>query len=453
MVGVSIRASDTATTRRTHLTLSAALAGFGGISLAACGAPSAGEAPKGKLSDTPVSIAFFKRGTLSEPDIEVMLKDWYAKHPTWKVEFTQPVNNLEKLTPYVATGEKIDLLGWYQTVRGLILNTGIPRAIDDFVKRDKYPVQQFSAKEVDLIGRSDGKLFALPYAYGGNLTATFYNRALFKQAGVPEPPTDWNKAWTWDEFRTNLRKLTKKGGSTISQVGITHYGDPITSLLVHSDAKWITDDWKKATADSPELLQTLERWADVAKDGSTMASPGVDLGTTNTREAFMTGRAAMYTICCGPAADGRRFNEAGMDWGFAPSPKMKYTSPDMQSNTVLLTKLGAYPEHAWELLKYLIEDNRWGNAEARLPAVLEDAHKWVKEVFRNSPNVRPEVVADGVKFARTVDKVKYHPAGDEIYKVVQPVLKDIWAGKATVRTAIPPLQSQIQALMDRTPMG
>ncbi|HEV2123244.1 MAG TPA: hypothetical protein VGW38_10780, partial [Chloroflexota bacterium] len=72
--------------------------------------------------------------------------------------------------------------------------------------------------------------------------------------------------------------------------------------------------------------------------------------------------------------------------------------------------------------------------------------------FKNVPNARSEVVAEGVKFARTVDKVKYHPAGDEIYKIVQPVLGEIWKGQATVRNAIPPLQSQIQSLMDRTPM-
>ena len=422
--------------------------------LAACGASSTTQSAQSTLSDAPVTVKFFKRGTLADADVELMLKDWYAKHPTWKVELTQGKNNLEALTPFLAGGEKIDLLGWYQTVRGLILQTGIPKALDDYVRRDKYPVSRFSAKEVDLVGRSDGKLFALFYAYGGNLTATFYNRALFMQAGVPEPPTDWNKAWTWDEFRGALRKLTKKSGATTTQVGMTNYGDPITSLLVHSDAKWITDDYKKIQADSPEVLQTLERWADiVTKDGSAMDSQGVDLGTTNREQAFLTGRAAMHTVCCGPANPARKFTDAGMDWGFAPSPKMKYTSPDFQSNIVLVTKVGDRSDHAWELMKYLIEDNRWGAPEGRVPAFLDDAHKWAKETFKNTPNARPEVVADGLKFARPVDKIKYHPAGDALYKVIQPVLTEIWQGKATVRAAISPLQSQLQALMEQTPMG
>jgi hypothetical protein len=52
-----------------------------------------------------------------------------------------------------------------------------------------------------------------------------------------------------------------------------------------------------------------------------------------------------------------------------------------------------------------------------------------------------------------VDKIKYHPLGDggDLYKTIKPVLDDIWAGKATVRAAIPPLQGQLQAIMDRSP--
>ncbi|HET6320130.1 MAG TPA: extracellular solute-binding protein, partial [Chloroflexota bacterium] len=429
--------------------------GLAGVAFtAACGAPGATQQSTVTLSSAPVTIQLYKRGTLIEADVNTMLKDWTVAHPTWKVELVQGKGDLQALAPHVAAGDKIDVLGWYQTVRGLIANTGIPKQLDDYVKRDKYPVNKFSAKELELVGRSkDGQLYSLYYAWGGNLTATFYNRALFKQSGVPEPPTDWNKAWTWDEFRDVLRRLTKKSGATTTQVGINGYGAPITTPLVHSDAKWISDDWKKIDATNNELLTTLERWADiVVKDGSVLTSQGVDVGTTKAEEAFMAGKVALHTICCGPAAPAKKFTDAGMDWGFAPSPKMKYASPDLQSNLVMLTKLGANPDHGWELTKHLIESNRWGAVEGRLPAISDDATAWVKEVFKSTPNVRPEVVADGVKFARTVDKIKYHPLGDggDMYKILEPVLADIHAGKATVRAAIPPLQGQLQAIMDRS---
>jgi ABC-type glycerol-3-phosphate transport system substrate-binding protein len=431
------------------------LAGLGVT--AACGAPGAGSGQSAKtLSDAPVNIQLYKRGTLADADVETVLREWKELHPTWNVDVVQGKSAMEQLAPHIAGGDKIDVLGWYQTVRALISSTGIPLALDDFVKRDKYNVGRFGAKELDLVGRYQGKLFALYYAYGGNLTAMFYNRALFKQAGVPEPPGDWNKAWAWDEFRDVLRRLTKRSGTT-TQVGITGFGDPITSLLTLSDARWISDDWKKIDVTAPELLQTLENWENVSgKDGSVMSSPNVDLGTTSAETAFLTGKAALYNICCGPAGPAKKFTEAGMDWGFAPDPKMKYASPDFQSNIVLLTKLGAYPDHGWELTKYLIEDNRWGAVEGRVPAFVEDAQTWTRETFKYAPDCRPEVLADSIKFARPVDKIKYHPAGgdanSELYKPINAALAEAWAGRASVRTVLPPLQSQLQAIMERVPM-
>jgi ABC-type glycerol-3-phosphate transport system substrate-binding protein len=439
--------------RRSHLRIGGALAGL--AFTAACGAPTASQQTAPTLTNAPVTLQLYKRGTLVDADVATMLSDWNALHPTWKVEVVQGKNSLEQLAPHIAAGDKIDVLGWYKTARELLANTGIPLPLDDMIKRDKYPVSKFSAKELDLVGKGkDGKLLSLYYAWGGNITATFYNRALFKQAGVQEPPTTWDKAWTWDEFRENLRKLTKKSGGTTTQVGINTYGSLMVSPLVLTDAKWISDDWKKIDVTNNELLTTYERLADIfAKDGSGMISPGVDVGTTNQEQAFLAGKVAMHTICCGPAAPAKKFTDAGIDWAFAPTPKMKYAAPDLQSNLVLLTKLGAYPDHAWELTKHLIDENRWGGVEGRLPAISADAQTWVKETFTATPNVRAEVLAESVKYARPVDKIKYHPFGDggELYKVLEPVVNDCMAGKATVRAAIPPLQGQLQAIMDRAP--
>jgi ABC-type glycerol-3-phosphate transport system substrate-binding protein len=427
-------------------------AGVAGGVLAACGVPSAPQTQKPALSAAPATVTLYKRQTMTEGDAATMLQDWYAAHPTWKVELSQGHATLEQLTPHIAGGEKIDVLGWYQTVRAFNKRTGIPLLLDDYIKRDNYDLKRFNAKELDLVGRIDGKLYSLFYAYGGNLTAHFYNRALFKQAGVPEPPADWSRAWSWEQFRDAMRRVTRKDGGATTQIGITHYGDPVTSLLVHSDGKWISDDWKRINSGDGELLQTFENWADlVNKDGATMASPGVSLGVANNEQAFLTGRAAMYVVAGGPAVPARRFSEAGLDWGFAASPKMKHASPEVQSNTILLTKLGAYPDHGWELLKYLVEGNRWGALEGRIPAVQDDAQRWATETFKHNPNARIEVLTQTTRIARPVDKYADHPAFLELNKVIQPVLADIWAGKATARASLPPLQSQLQGIVDQFP--
>lgn len=74
--------------------------------LSACGAAPAAETPKA-LSTAPVTISFFKRGTLNEQAPEALMKDWNAQHPTWKVETVQGITD-EKLATTLAAGDKVD---------------------------------------------------------------------------------------------------------------------------------------------------------------------------------------------------------------------------------------------------------------------------------------------------------------------------------------------------------
>ena len=386
--------------------------------------------------------------------MEALLKDWNAQHPTWTVEVVQGVTD-EKLATHIAADDKMDALTYNYAARTMILAYNLLRPIESFVARDRYNVGKFSAKEVDLVGRHDGKLWALPYAYGGNATALFYNRNLFKEAGLPEPPADWNQAWTFDQFRDQARKLTRRAGGAATQVAINGLSDAptntLTSLGVLSDAKVISDDYKRSQLDRPETIDVFQRYADlILKDLVTTTSPGTDLGSGN---AFLNGTQAMHVICCGPLAFARQLKPTGIDWGFAPMPKITHSSPDFQSVLTLLPKNGQHPDHGWELFKYLIEDARLGTLEERVPAVLEDAGEWARTSFAEYPNARAQVLVDGIKFARPVDKIKYHPATTELYATAKPVVEGMYAGKETVKQAFGTLHQQFQAILDRSPSG
>jgi hypothetical protein len=86
-------------------------AAAGASVLARCAAPGAQAPAKPSLSAAPVTVTLYKRQVMVEADAAVMLKDWYAAHPTWKVEMSQGNSTLEQLTPHIAGGEKIDVLG------------------------------------------------------------------------------------------------------------------------------------------------------------------------------------------------------------------------------------------------------------------------------------------------------------------------------------------------------
>ena len=55
-----------------------------------------------------------------------------------------------------------------------------------------------------------------------------------------------------------------------------------------------------------------------------------DAGATTNEQAFLNGKVGWYNVAGGPANPAKKFSDAGMDWGFAVSPKMKYASPEVQ---------------------------------------------------------------------------------------------------------------------------
>src|SRR5688500_916328 len=163
------------TSRRAHLRVAGAVAGFGGLSLAACGAPQAAQ-QTATLSTAPVTIQLYKRGTLTEPDVATMLTDWNAAHPTWKVELVQNKRTGGTRAPHSGAGDAIDVWGGDKAAREMIAIPATPKMLDHLIKRDKYAVNQFSAKEPGLVGTGKaGKLHSLYCAWGGNLTPTFYH--------------------------------------------------------------------------------------------------------------------------------------------------------------------------------------------------------------------------------------------------------------------------------------
>ena len=75
-------------------------------------------------------------------------------------------------------------------------------------------ISEAAAETIEKIGGSvagwqvDGKTYGLPFSVG--VVGFWYNKALFEQAGITEPPT------TWDEFNEDVDKLKAAGIEPVS---------------------------------------------------------------------------------------------------------------------------------------------------------------------------------------------------------------------------------------------
>jgi multiple sugar transport system substrate-binding protein len=79
-----------------------------------------------------------------------------------------------------------------------------------YIKKDNIDTSQFAQEPYKFADQPDGRHTAWIVGYQARLI--YYNKNMFKEAGVPLPPTTWtSENWDWDAFLERAKKLTVDG--------------------------------------------------------------------------------------------------------------------------------------------------------------------------------------------------------------------------------------------------
>ncbi len=275
-------------------------------------APDETTTPDGTATE-PVTLTFWHGYTEADGDVlEQIVADFNAEHEN--ITITTEINPwaviddtllpalsggngpqivampAERLPVYAARGAFVDLDDFYGAFDGTAaLNPGA----------------------VDMI-TVDGVAYGVPTGFVP--LAMFYNRTLFEEAGIAEPPADW------DEWVETARALTKDedGDGTPEQYGVVlpdhaTVANGVWPSLFYGNGGQIVEDGQ-AVIDSPEYAETLQYWYD-AIVGDTISPTGVD-GITGDG-LFSSGRVGMYL---GGPWMASIATENGIDYGIAAVP-------------------------------------------------------------------------------------------------------------------------------------
>jgi len=264
---------------------------------------------------TPAQITFSSWGSLDEQvTITKMLQVFQTRYPAVQVQplLTSWANYWPKYNADLAAKSTADVQ--FLTYVPTYAAAGALTEIRSLLARHGRRVPTgYTAAELSLFTHN-GKLYGFPRDNGTEVI--FYNRALFRKAGLPYPKSDW----TWDELRTLARKLTVRQGSRVSQYGFA-FETGWWRLYMWQNGAELFDSLSnptKATMDSPAAVAATQFMGDlITKDKVTPpASQIVD--STYIGPMFASGQLAM---AYGNHALVPTFAKtAGLDWFVAGMP-------------------------------------------------------------------------------------------------------------------------------------
>lgn len=246
-------------------------------------------------------------------------------------------------------------------------------------------------------GIFDGKVYSLPTS-GGDF-ALVYNKAMFKAAGIANPPT------TWAELAADATKLTK---------GTQQYGMylPIgtgewssytwEAMLWSAGGELLNSDNTKVAFDSAAGVKALTAWTSMVKSGSaypqSLATPSDNVATG----ALSAGKVAM--MINGAWSLGALDTALGADnVGVATLPGIDKPAMNTGTNNSYLLK-GTPQQEAgsWAFLQYWLKPSvqaQWDAATGFLPTNKATSNDPTWKAYL-AKNPRLNVFADELKYAR-----------------------------------------------------
>ncbi len=303
-------------------------------------------------SDEPVELTLWYTSTALS-DLEVALQDdFMEKHPNITINNViregDPGNDMYTA---VAAGNAPDMVPASFTVMQKYMDAGILEPLNSYFDEweDK---DHFDQNYLDSFTK-DGDLLGIPAWTGAFFLG--YNKALFAEAGIENPPTTWEEALKDAKLLTDPAKQ-QFGYATLSaewtewffQYYVWQAGGDLTKLN--------DDGTLELTFTDPAVIKAGEYYQQLRNEG--VLQPDLTLKFNDLREKFAQGKIGMMPFggdwipTC--IASGMKPEDIGLAL-FPAGPSGKSVTTDLgQCYVINSTTTPEKKAAAWEWIKYLL---------------------------------------------------------------------------------------------------
>jgi multiple sugar transport system substrate-binding protein len=333
--------------RRRSLTLAAAVAAIALVG-SGCGGDGGGSSASGEISflvfGEPEEIKAFRNVITAfkevEPEVTVKL-----------IEASDRDDLLARLSTSFAGGQPPDLFLLNYRFYGQFASRDVLEPIqsrlddsDTFAEEDFYP-QSLEAF------RRDGELICLPQNISS--LVVYYNRDLFRRAGVAEPKS----GWSWNQMVEKALRLTKDndGDGNIDVYGLGVEPEIIRlAPFVWSNGGELVDDElnpTRFTLDTPEAQQAMQAFFDL-RDKHLVIPSDQEREAEDEEARFLNGTLGMYLSSRRATPSLRTITN--FDWDIAPLPRHKEQAGILHSDAYCMTRASENKDAAWRFMEFAL---------------------------------------------------------------------------------------------------
>ncbi len=424
--------------------------------LAACSG-NAGE----PVNPNAVELKFMYWGSNDEKQaMEKMIQSFNASHSNIRVKGEHvPGDYTTKINTLMAANQLPDIAYLGDSLTMKWASEG--RLLDLSSYYDEYPELKNKLKSSYLYsepGKSIGNYTAL------EVMQLFYNKELFTEAGVPVPPADPQKAWTWDEFLEIAKKLTKDqngkhpGESGFDPKNIVQYGFAFGNdrsswgPLLASNGGALTDKTgKKYTLNRPESVEVFQKLQDLVFKEHVAPDLIQQQDMPSNTIRLQTRKVAMVVDGTWSLLDFS--NNKQLQWSIGVLPKLKEPKTMIVAGATVIFQSTKHPKEALEFYLYhnnpekvdLFKSGLWMPIEEKYYTDEQAIQSWA-----NNAAHPPEFRQAGIEYARdyaikpSTSTLRNWP---DIGSKLTPGLDLIWTNKKTPQQALDELEPIIQPLL------
>jgi hypothetical protein len=130
----------------------------------------------------------------------------------------------------------------------------------------------------------------------------------------------------------------------------------------------------------------------------------------------------------------------------APIPKLKISTPCVNSHQMSIMKDSKVKADAWEAIKYMIDEARLPRLTERMPARLDHLEPFVRETTKATPTIDVKLVLDVARNFVPQSNITRHVSQDAMLDAINPRLNELWANEIAPAAMLKGLKPQLEAI-------